>query len=88
VTPWPLLHWLAIHTGTLNEPGPYYGFWSGFGSILERLVELTVIGGILLRHKNCHHHGCPRIGRHVVDGTPWCDKHHQQARTDLAARTP
>jgi len=27
-------HWLAVHTGTVNEPGPYYGFWSGFGSDL------------------------------------------------------
>ena len=25
-------HWLQVHTGTVNEPGPYYGFWSGFGS--------------------------------------------------------
>jgi hypothetical protein len=28
----PVDHWLAVHTGTVNEPGPYYGFWSGFGS--------------------------------------------------------
>jgi hypothetical protein len=21
-------HWLQVHTGTVNEPGPYYGFWS------------------------------------------------------------
>jgi hypothetical protein len=30
----PVDHWLAVHTGTVNEPGPYYGFWSGFGSNL------------------------------------------------------
>jgi hypothetical protein len=28
----PVDHWPAVHTGTVNEPGPYYGFWSGFGS--------------------------------------------------------
>ena len=28
-------HWLQVHTGTINETGPYYGFWSGFGSDLE-----------------------------------------------------
>jgi hypothetical protein len=34
-------HWLAVHTGTINESGPYYGFWSGFGS---DLTEFGVIG--------------------------------------------
>ena len=24
----PVGHWLEVHTGTVNEPGPYYGFWS------------------------------------------------------------
>jgi hypothetical protein len=34
-------HWLAVHTGTVNEPGPYYGFWSGFGS---DIAEFGIIG--------------------------------------------
>jgi hypothetical protein len=34
-------HWLEVHTGTVNEPGPYYGFWSGFGSDLE---EFGILG--------------------------------------------
>lgn len=21
-------YWLQVHTGTINESGPYYGFWS------------------------------------------------------------
>jgi hypothetical protein len=67
-----LLHWLAVHTGTSNEAGPYYAFWSGFGSDLSEAA--------LLRKHNCHSRGCWRIGRHVVDGTPWCDRHHGQAR--------
>jgi hypothetical protein len=36
-------HWLAVHTGTVNEPGPYYGFWSGFGS---DIAEFGIIGAI------------------------------------------
>jgi hypothetical protein len=36
-------HWLAAHTGTVNEPGPYYGFWSGFGS---DIAEFGIIGAI------------------------------------------
>ncbi|HEY1282626.1 MAG TPA: hypothetical protein VGF22_23290, partial [Acidimicrobiales bacterium] len=26
--------WLAVHTGTDDLSGPWYGFWSGFGSDL------------------------------------------------------
>jgi hypothetical protein len=36
-------HWLKVHTGTIDEPGPYYGFWSGFGSDLE---EFGILGAI------------------------------------------
>ena len=43
-----LRHWLAVHTGTVNEAGPYYGFWSGFGSdIGEYAVAVTVLGTLL-----------------------------------------
>jgi hypothetical protein len=79
-----LQHWLAIHTGTDNEPGPYYGFWSGFGSDLGEATLLAALLGALHKH-NCHTKGCWRIGRHVVDGTPWCNHHHQAAR-DAAGR--
>ena len=69
-------HWLAVHTGTVNESGPYYGFWSGFGSDLG---EVTLLAGVLglWRHHNCHVKGCPRLGR-PVEGTPYvaCPKHH------------
>lgn len=71
-----LWHWVEVHTGTVNESGPYYGFWSGFGSDLG---EVTLLGAVLAawRHKNCHHPGCLRVGR-PVDGTPYtaCHRHH------------
>jgi len=59
----PLQHWLAVHTGTVNEPGPYYGFFSGFGSDLG---ELTLLGGLLAIYKrhNCHTRWCWRFGHH------------------------
>ena len=70
------LHWLAVHTGTVNEPGPYYGFWSGFGSDIG---ELAIIGGMvgIYRKHNCSVHRCWRIGRHRVPGTDHscCRKH-------------
>lgn len=70
---WP---WLEVHTGTVNESGPYYGFWSGFGSDIG---EATLIAGVFAayHHHNCHVKGCPFLG-HPVDGTPYvaCPKHH------------
>ena len=69
-------HWFEVHSGTVNESGPYYGFWSGFGSDLG---EATIVVGIVAtwRHHNCHVKGCARLGR-KVDGTPYlaCPKHH------------
>jgi hypothetical protein len=72
-----LQHWLAVHTGTLNEPGPYYGFWSGFGSDIGEVVLIGGLVGIYRKH-NCHVKGCWRIAHHPVEGTPWlvCRKHH------------
>jgi len=56
-----LLHWLAVHTGTINEGGPYYGFWSGFGSDIG---EVAIIG-------------CWRLGRHQTGaGHHVCRGHH------------
>ena len=74
-------HWLAVHTGSSNEPGspPNYNFWSGFGSDLG---EVTIVGALLAVYRRhvCHEHRCWRISRHVVDGSPWCNKHHGKAR--------
>ncbi len=69
-------HWFEVHSGTINEAGPYYAFWSGFGSDLG---EATIVVGIVAtwRHHNCHVKGCARLGRRV-DGTPYlaCPRHH------------
>jgi len=73
-------HWFEVHSGTVNESGPYYGFWSGFGSDLG---EATLVAGALalFRHHSCHVRGCARLGR-PVDGTPYlaCPKHHPAHR--------
>ena len=71
-----LWHWFEVHTGTVNESGPYYGFWSGFGSDIG---EATLVVGVAAawRHHTCHVKGCPHLGR-AVEGTPYlaCPKHH------------
>ena len=82
-------HWIQVHTGTVNEPGPYYGFWSGFGSDLEEFGILGAIGaGIysLVRKYNCHEPGCWRIGNHpTADGRfNLCYRHHP----DFQGRKP
>lgn len=74
-------HWLAVHTGTVNEPGPYYGFWSGFGS---DIAEFGIIGAIataayqLIKKFNCHQPGCWRVGNHEAAGGQFflCWRHH------------
>jgi hypothetical protein len=74
-------HWLAVHTGTINESGPYYGFWSGFGSDLAEFGILGAIGtGIyqLVKKYNCHEPGCWRVGTHPAAGGQFllCYRHH------------
>src|SRR5215813_3225237 len=74
-------HWLQVHTGTVNEPGAYYGFWSGFGSDLEEFSILGAIGaGVyqLVKKYNCHEPGCWRVGTHPAAGGQFllCYRHH------------
>ena len=78
-------HWLQVHTGTINESGAYYGFWSGFGSDLTEFGILGAIGaGIyqLVRKYNCHEPGCWRIGQHPAAGGQFllCYRHHPDYR--------
>ena len=81
-----LQHWLAVHTGTVNESGPYYGFWSGFGSDIG---EVAIIGGViqLYRKHNCHVRGCLRIAHHeyTMGGVVYhlCRKHHPATPNEL-----
>ena len=73
------MHWLLLIIGVTNASGPWYLFWSGI------VGDAFLIGvGVTMYHKhNCHEDGCHRIGKHIVDGTPWCNHHHEQARGRL-----
>jgi hypothetical protein len=70
--------WIEVHTGTVNESGPYYGFFSGFGSDLSEIALLGFIIGMYHRH-NCAVPHCPRIAhkKFEVEGTHQrtCHKH-------------
>jgi hypothetical protein len=77
----PVNHWLGVHTGTTNEAGPYYGFWSGFGSDLAELGVLGAIGTAIyqfVKKYNCHEPGCWRVGAHPAAGGQFllCYRHH------------
>src|SRR5262249_2841083 len=74
-------HWLAVHTGTDNTSGVYYGFWSGFGSDLAEFGILGAIGtGVyqVVKKYNCHEPGCWRVGTHPAAGGQFllCYRHH------------
>jgi Protein of unknown function (DUF3040) len=77
--------WLQVHLGIVNEGGPYYGFWSGFGS---DLAEISVLGAVgtavyqLVKKFNCHQPGCWRVGNHPAAGGQFmlCYRHHPDYR--------
>jgi hypothetical protein len=70
------LHLILRILGVDDLSGPWYGFWSGFGS---DLTEFALIGALLsmVRAHNCEVHGCWRVGRHVTAaGQHVCRRHH------------
>jgi hypothetical protein len=93
VTGFGLGHWLQVHLGIANEPGPYYGFWSGFGSDIAEVGILTTlaaaIGGWYHKH-NCHTEGCWRLGLHPMAGGQYvvCRTHHNQIEGYSSRKLP
>src|SRR6266568_2790913 len=77
--------WLQLHLGIVDEAGPYYGFWSGFGS---DIAELSILGATgtavyqLTKKFNCHAPGCWRVGNHPAAGGQFmlCYRHHPDYR--------
>lgn len=69
-----VLHWLGNWMGLENASGPIYSFWSGiFGD-----ASILAVPFVIWRTRNCHVHGCIRLGKHPVKGTQYkvCRKHH------------
>lgn len=76
-------HWLAWRFGMGIWPVPNGTPWpyqleSGFIPALTAASLVTLVAGAW-HHVNCHAGGCWRIGKHKVDGTPWCSRHHEAA---------
>lgn len=79
--PWGLLYGLGVHP----YPGPQtpwtYQMWSG---IIPSLTVLSLFGslGAAYHLHNCHADRCWRIGKHRIEGTPWCTRHMRLATTE------
>lgn len=71
-----LIHFLGIDTQASDN----YDFTSGIGPMLLTAAGMTTLISGLWHGHHCHAPGCWRIGRHRIDGTPWCNRHHRQAR--------
>lgn len=73
-----MLHVLAFlwPWGDTNS-GRWATFLGAWPQTLEG-VGAVAAGYALVRKHNCHVKGCPRLGRHPVDGTSYivCQHHH------------
>jgi hypothetical protein len=80
VHPWGWAYGIGVHPYPKSSSTPWtYQFLSGFLPALTVLGLFTFVVGAW-RHVNCHEPGCWRIGRHRLNGTPWCNVHHASAR--------
>lgn len=76
----PLWHWFEVHTGTINESGPYYGFFSGFGSDLGEYAIIVSLFHAYYR-TTCHEPSCFWPGHIMADGhTRSCWHHNPEGR--------
>jgi hypothetical protein len=76
----PVWWWIEVHTGIVNEAGPYYGAFSG---VLSDIGEVVLIGGVahLYVRFTCHEPKCFWPGHLMADGhTRSCWHHHPEGR--------
>lgn len=83
----PIWWWIEVHTGTVHESGPFYGFFSGFGSDLGEYAILTAVGhGVYLHWQaiNCHNPGCWRVGKYPIAGGQYkvCARCHPDGKPE------
>lgn len=73
-------NWLGFSKAAYFTNGQNYAFYSGIGPMLLTSIGMsTIIGGLWHAH-NCHADGCWNIGRHRINGSPWCNTHMADAQ--------
>lgn len=75
------LHLLGVDT----QQSYSYNALSAFIPSAETGLGMSTLITGLWHSLNCHEPGCLRVGRHKVDGTPWCNRHHHGARRRATA---
>ncbi len=60
-----LVRWFFIITGSRNEAGGWYGFWSGFGGSIPDFLILASIVQVYRTH-TCAHRPCRRWAHHIT----------------------
>jgi hypothetical protein len=73
-------NWLGFSRADYFVHGQNYAFASGPGPMFLTAAGMSTIIIGLWHSINCHEEGCYRIGRHKINGTPWCNWHHDNAR--------
>ena len=70
-----------VHWSGTDYGAPSYGYFEPY-DLWSGIAGLSLAGLIYhkVRTSLCHERGCFRLSRHVVDGSPWCNRHHQAAR--------
>jgi hypothetical protein len=63
--------WFYVYLG-LSGTGPYYAFWSGFGSDIGEFAIVIA----LLKTVNCHEKGCWKLGL-LYKGHVVCHQHRE-----------
>ena len=82
--PWGWLYGLGVHPYPASSSTPWtYQLLSGFVPALTVLTLLGAIGSMWHVH-NCHYETCWRLGKHRINGTPWCSAHKQYGEHEVS----
>lgn len=73
-------NWLGFSKAAYFSNGQNYAFFSGIGPMMLTGAGMSTIIGSMWHAHNCHQDKCWNIGKHKVNGTPWCNLHHEAAR--------
>lgn len=76
VVPYGFIHFLGIDT----QQSDNYDFFSGVGPVFVTAIGYGGLVTALVGKFNCHSKRCWRVGKHHVNGSPWCNSHVKDVR--------
>lgn len=75
-------HGFAHFLGIDTQASQNYDFVSGVGPMIITAIGYGGLITAVIGKFNCHYKRCWRLGKHHVNGSPWCNKHHEVARPE------